>query len=172
MGIWPWLALAEVAQRRQVRVLAMGAAGLIAAIAVTTQARALVPAFVVTTALVMIAAPGRTRRALHLLIVAAAILISAHWTLAIYSSTGPAQQYAPPSGVLRDAGIAIVAGGLLAAGLKLALERLASRCRTSRRERSRGGSVRACSPRSSQRWSRSASAPTARSRRNGTTSRI
>ena len=94
MGIWPWLALAEVAQRRRVRVIAMGAAGLIAAIAVTTQARG-----------ARAGLRGRDRirddrcagpyapRALHLTIVAAAILISAHWTLAIYSSTGPAQQY-------------------------------------------------------------------------------
>jgi hypothetical protein len=134
MGIWPWLALAEVARRRQIRVIAMGAAGFIAAIALTTQARALVPAFVVTTAFVMVAAQGRTRRALHLTIVAAAILISAHWTLAIYSSTGPTQQYAPPTGVLRDAGLAIIVGGLLSASLKLALERLAEQIPDSRRD--------------------------------------
>lgn len=133
MGIWPWIAAAEVARRRSVRVAAAGGAGLIAAIAVTTQARALIPAFLVTTALVMIAAPGRTRRALHLAIIAAAILVSAHWTLRIYSSTGPVQQYMPPRGVLRDAGIAIIGAGVVAAGLKLALERLASRIEEPRR---------------------------------------
>jgi hypothetical protein len=135
MGIWPWLALAEVAASRRARVLAMAGAGLIAAMAVTTQARALVPAFALTTVLVMIAAPGRTRRGLHLAIVALAIAVSAHWTLAIYSSTGPAQQYTPPGSVLRAAGLAVLGAGLVAAGLMLGLERLVRAVADDRRER-------------------------------------
>jgi O-Antigen ligase/Tetratricopeptide repeat len=127
MGIWPWLSLAEVASSRRVRVAAMTAAGLIAAIAVTTQARALLPAFLIATVLVMIAAPNRTRRGVHLLIVAAAVAVSAHWTLQLYSSTGPVQAFAPPSHTLRGAGLAILVGGLLAAGLKLGLESVTSR---------------------------------------------
>lgn len=134
MGIWPWLALAEVASARRLRIAALGGAGLIAAVAVTTQARALVPAFIVTTALVMTSARGRPRRALNLLIVAAAVMVSAHWTLAIYSSTGPRQENMPPPGVLRGAGVAIIAGGLLAAGLALGLERLAERVPADRRD--------------------------------------
>jgi O-antigen ligase len=135
MGIWPWIALAEAAGTRRLRVAAMGGAGVIAALAVTTQARALLPTLLVTTALVMIAAPGRARRGLHLLIAAAAIAISAHWTLAIYSSTGPTQSYAPPSGVLRNAGIAVLAGGILASALTLALEWAAERIPHARRAR-------------------------------------
>jgi hypothetical protein len=135
MGIWPWIALAETAGTRRLRVAAMGGAGVIAALAVTTQARALLPTLLVTTALVMIAAPGRARRGLHLLIAAAAIAISAHWTLAIYSSTGPTQSYAPPSGVLRNAGIAVLAGGILASALTLALEWAAERIPHARRAR-------------------------------------
>jgi O-antigen ligase len=127
MGIWPWLSLAEVASSRRIRVAAIGAAGLIAAIAVTTQARALLPAFLVATALVMIAAPNRTRRGVHLLIVAAAVGVSAHWTLQLYSSTGPVQAFSPLAHTLRGAGLAILVGALLAAGLKLGLEFVTSR---------------------------------------------
>jgi O-antigen ligase len=135
MGIWPWIALAEAASARRLRVAAMGGAGMIAALAVTTQARALVPALLVTTALVMITAPGRARRAAHLLVIAAAIAISAHWTLAIYSSTGPTQAHMPPSTVLRDAGIAVLTGGLLASALTFALEWLTARVPRARRTR-------------------------------------
>jgi hypothetical protein len=127
MGIWPWLALAEAGRTRRIRVLALAGASVIAAIAVTTQARALIPAFVVTTALVILAAPGRTRRALQLTIVIVAILASSHWTLAIYSSTGPIQQYMPSSAALRHAGLAIIGSGLLAGALLLALELIAAR---------------------------------------------
>jgi O-Antigen ligase len=135
MGIWPWIALAEVARARGLRIAAMGGAGVIAALAVTTQARALVPALLVTTAIVMIAAPGRPRRGLHLLFVIAAIAASAHWTLAIYSSTGRAQAYMPPSAALRNAGLVVIAGGLLASALTFALEWLAARVPQARRAR-------------------------------------
>ncbi len=90
------------------------------------------PRFVVTTALVMLAAPGahvarcssdRDRR----------IVASAHWTLAIYSSTGPSQQYMPSSAALRDAGLAIIGSGLIAGALLLLLELLAERMGPSRR---------------------------------------
>jgi tetratricopeptide (TPR) repeat protein len=127
MGIWPWLALAEATRKPRVRVAAMTGAAMIAAIAVTTQARALIPAFLVTIALVLVAAPGRTRRALHLAIVVTAILTSEHWTLSIYSSTGPTQSYMPPASVLRGAGIAVICSSLIAAGLTLALARLGAR---------------------------------------------
>ncbi len=71
--------------------------------------------------------PGRPRRALHVAIVIVAIVASAHWTLSIYSSTGPAQQYMPSSAALRDAGLAVIGSGLIAGALLLALELLAAR---------------------------------------------
>ncbi len=135
MGIWPWLAIAEFTRSHRLRALALGGAALIAGIAITTQARALVPAFLVATTMVMIAAPGRTRRALHLAIVVLATAGGAHWTLDIYRSTGPVQAYMPPVGVLRAAGLGVIGGGLVAAALSLMLTGLTERIAPERRAR-------------------------------------
>ena len=107
MGIWPWLGLAEAAKARSVRSAAISAAALIASTALLTQSRAIVLATVATIVVVLLAAPGRTRRGVNLLIVLAAVAVGAHWTLRVYSSTGPSQLLAPsgerdPAGRLRD----------------------------------------------------------------------
>jgi tetratricopeptide (TPR) repeat protein len=124
MGMWPWLGLAETADRRLIRVLAMCSCTLIAGTAVLTQSRAIVPALLTSTALALAAAPGRTRRALHLIVILAAVVVSLHWTLAVYRSTGSAQLDAIPNDALRRAGLALLVAALLAGGAKFALSAL------------------------------------------------
>ena len=135
IGLWPWMALAETSSRKQVRAGAMAAAALIAATAVLTQSRAIVPATLVATVLVLAAVPGRTRRAVHLALIALAVGLSLHWTLAVYRSSGPAQALPLGGGVLRSAGLALLAGAALAGLAKLGSSTVAQRLRPRERER-------------------------------------
>lgn len=124
MGIWPWVGLAETAKRGAIRALALGAASLIAGCLVLTQSRAMVPAALAATILVLACAPRRTRRALNLILVGAAVAAGLTWTLRVYSTGGAALRSFPPGQMLlRDAAIAIVASALGAALVQLALSR-------------------------------------------------
>jgi O-antigen ligase len=131
MGIWPWLALAETAARRVWRAAAFGAAALIAGTFILTESRAVIPATVLSTVLVLACAPGRTRRAVNLLVLAACVAPTLHWTLAVYT-TGNLSD-APTQGLVRGAGIAILLAGILAAGCSLALAWVSERVPAGRR---------------------------------------
>jgi hypothetical protein len=133
MGIWPWLGLAERTRSRWLRSSAISAAALIAATAVLTQSRAIVLATIVTVVLVLIAAPGRTRRGVHLMIVAAASAATAHWTLRVYSSSGRAQLLTPSAGAIRQAGLALIGAALVGAALSSAASWVAGRVARDRR---------------------------------------
>jgi tetratricopeptide (TPR) repeat protein len=135
IGLWPWMALAETSPRKVVRAGSVAAAALIAGTAVLTQSRAIVPATLLATVLVLAAVPGRTRRTVHLVLVAIAIALSLHWTLDVYRSSGPIQVLALGDGVLRSAGLALLAGAVLVALAKLALSTVAERASARRRER-------------------------------------
>ncbi len=113
MGLWPWLAYAESAKRSAVRAGSLAAAALIANTAVLTQSRAVVPATAVAIVLALICASGRTRRALHLIVVAAAVGAALAWTLAVYTSGGAAMRTLPPGqGTLRAAAVAMLISAL------------------------------------------------------------
>ncbi len=118
MGIWPWLGLAEAARTRLLRSAAISAAALIAGTAVLTQSRAIVVATIATIALVLIAATGRTRRGVNLLIVLAAVAASSHWTLQVYSSTGLHQLRDPSATAIQWAGLALLGTALVAFALR------------------------------------------------------
>ncbi len=118
MGIWPWLGLAEVATTRRLRAAAISASALIASTAVLTQSRAIVLATVASVLLALICAPGRTRRGVNLLVVLAAVAATTHWTFRVYSSTGPDQAHAPSLAAIQGAGLALLAGALLAFALR------------------------------------------------------
>ncbi len=133
MGIWPWLGIAESARSRWLRTAATSAAALIAATAVLTQSRAIVLATIATVLLVLIAAPGRTRRGVNLVIVAASVAATAHWTLRVYSSTGPSQLLSPSVSAIQQAGFALLAAALVGFVLKLVASSLAGRVPAQRR---------------------------------------
>jgi tetratricopeptide (TPR) repeat protein len=134
MGIWPWFGLAETLKSRWLRSAALSAAALIAGAAVLTQSRAIVLATVAAIVLVLIAAPGRTRRGVNLLIVLAAVIATAHWTLRVYSSTGPSQLLAPSASAIRGAGLALLGSALISFGLKALTSMLSARLPAKRRE--------------------------------------
>lgn len=135
MGIWPWFGLAETARSRWTRSAAITAGGLIAGTAVLTQSRAIVLATVASIVLVLIAAPGRTRRGINLLIVIATVVASSHWTLAVYRSTGPSQLLEPSTAAIRAAGVALIATAVLGGGLAALLSAASARLGAERRER-------------------------------------
>lgn len=135
MGIWPWLGLAERLDSRRMRAAALGAAALIASTALLTQSRAIVLAGVVAVVLVLVAAPGRARRGVNLLIVLATVAATAHWTLRVYSSTGPDQLLRPGAATIRQAGLALIGAALLGAALKAATSAAGARTPELRRER-------------------------------------
>lgn len=135
MGIWPWLGLAESAKTRGLRAAAISAAALIASTAALTQSRAIVLATIATVVLVLIAAPGRTRRGVNLLIVVAGVGATAHWTLGVYSSTGPSQLLAPSGSAIQRAGFALLGAALLGFALKSAASAVSERLAPERRDR-------------------------------------
>lgn len=135
MGIWPWLGLAETLRSRRLRAGAISAAALIASTAVLTQSRAIVLATAAATMLVVIAAPGRTRRGVNLLIVLASAAATAHWTFAIYSSTGPAQLLDPSRSAIRGAGLALLGSLVVGYCLKVAASIVSERLPAIQRER-------------------------------------
>jgi hypothetical protein len=134
MGIWPWLAYAETAARRELRAAAFAAATLIAGTFILTESRAVIPATVVSAILVLACAPGRTRRAVNLVLLGICVAASLHWTLAVYTSGGAAAaNNAPSAGVIRAAGIAILLAGVLGAAGMLAISWLTERIAPERR---------------------------------------
>jgi hypothetical protein len=134
MGIWPWLAYAETAARRELRAAAFAAATLIAGTFVLTESRAVIPATVISAILVLACAPGRARRAVNLMLLGLCVAATLHWTLAVYTSGGAAAaNNAAPPGVIRAAGIAILLAGLLGAAGTLVISRLTERIAPERR---------------------------------------
>ena len=133
MSIWPWFGLAETLSSRWLRAGAVGAAALIASTAVLTQSRAIVLATLAAIVLVLIAAPGRTRRGVNLLIVLASVAATAHWTLRVYSSTGPSQLLDPSGTAIRDAGLALLGSALVGFALKALVSELHARLPAARR---------------------------------------
>jgi hypothetical protein len=134
MGIWPWIGYAETASRRVVRAASLAGAALIASMGVLTQSRAVIPAAVLSVVLVLLCAPGRTRRAVNLLFVAAGVAVGLPWTLVVYSHGGfAARNFAPAHDLLRGAGLGILLGALAVGAVHFALSSLANRVEPGRR---------------------------------------
>lgn len=139
MGAWPWVGLAERATSRWWHAAAVSTAALIASLAVLTQTRAILLAATASIALTMLRGPGRIRRGRTLLIVLAAVALSAHWTLRVYTSTGPTHLPRPDTATLRGAGLALLGAAAVAFVLAALAERAVARQRpaVSARTRSR-----------------------------------
>ncbi len=125
LGFWPLVALAESARRSPVRGLAAAGAMLLAALVLLSQSRAVVPALLVSAVVLLVAIPGRQRRAWVLLVIAAGIAVLVQPLLAVYAS---ADGGAPSPETIRAAALATmvvsVAAGLVWAGLSSLYTRL------------------------------------------------
>jgi hypothetical protein len=135
MGVWPWIALADVASDRLVRAGALSGASVIAGMVVLTQSRAVLPALIVSGVVVILCAGDRTRRAVNLIVVFLSVAVALPWTLAAYSTGGAAGRSLVPShGLLRAAGAAILVAALGAGAARLGLSRLVGGLAGERRE--------------------------------------
>ncbi len=105
LGFWPLVALAEYARRPPVRGLAAAGATLLAALVFLSQSRAVVPALLVSAVVLLVAIPGRQRRAWALLVIAAGIAVLVGPLLAVYES---ADGGAPTPEAIRGAALATV----------------------------------------------------------------
>ncbi len=103
LGFWPMVALAEYARRPPVRGLAAAGATLLAALVFLSQSRSVVPALLVSVVVLLVAIPGRQRRAWVLLVIAAGLAVLVDPLLAVYTS---AQAGAPTAEVIRTAALA------------------------------------------------------------------
>jgi hypothetical protein len=140
MGLWPWLAGAESWRDPRAQAASLAACVLIGGVAVLTQSRALIPALVLGGAVVLTASPGRTRRAVNLLILAMAVAGGLHWTLAVYTSSGSGgASVAPTPGALRAAAIAVLAGAAAAGFAAFAITSATATLSPSQRARLRTG---------------------------------
>lgn len=114
MGIWPLVALAERDRPPALAGLAVGLASVEASLLVLTQARAVIPAMLGSGILMLCLVPGRVARFWTLAAVAAGAGVALPWTLAVYSHHDAAHPDGPSSTLVVHAGIAALAGALVA----------------------------------------------------------
>jgi hypothetical protein len=135
MGVWPLVALAERARNPLVAGAALAGATFLGAMVLLGQTRAVVPAAALSAVLLLVAVPGRTKRAWAIVVAGTGIAACVGPVLDVYDSV---RGSAPPAdGELRDAALAIVvasaAVGALWAGAMTAVGRMGNRVASVRR---------------------------------------
>ncbi len=126
LGVWPLVAGAERARRPLAAGAALGGATLLGGLAVLSQARAIVPALVLSAAALLLVVPGRLRRAWALLFLLAGVAAALPWLLDVYDIGALGR--VPADAVFRNAALAILASAAVVAvawGLTTALARRA-----------------------------------------------
>ncbi|MCW3067110.1 MAG: O-antigen polymerase, partial [Solirubrobacterales bacterium] len=118
MGFWLLLAGAEAAPRRALSAACAGLATVCADLLVLTQSRAIVPALLLSSVVVLAMVPGRARRAWLLLVVIGAMASALPALLDVYAEHGAVAGSVPRAGTTRWAGVAVL---LSAAGAVLAI---------------------------------------------------
>lgn len=122
MGVWPWIALTDTAASPLRRAGALSVATLVAGTAVMTESRAIIPALVVATVVVLLASRRRARIGAHLIVLLGATAAGLPWTLAVYSSGTLSHVNLPPDqGVLRSASAAILLAAIGAGVVRFGL---------------------------------------------------
>jgi UDP-N-acetylmuramyl pentapeptide phosphotransferase/UDP-N-acetylglucosamine-1-phosphate transferase len=129
MGIWPMVALAERARRPLLAGAGLAGATFLGALVLLGQTRAIVPAVALSALLLLVAVPGRTKRAWALAIAAAGVAACIAPVLDVYDAArGPRL---PDDDVVRDAAItsllASAAAGAVWAGMLAIVTRFGGR---------------------------------------------
>ena len=126
LGIWPLMALAERARQPLVAGGALAGATCLGGLVLLGQTRAIVPAVLLSVVFLLVAVPGRTRRAWALVVAAAGVGACIGPVLEVYDSVDGARTPGDPQ--LRDAALAIllasVGAGALWAAATAAVARL------------------------------------------------
>jgi O-antigen ligase/polysaccharide polymerase Wzy-like membrane protein len=114
LGVWPLVAAAERARRAVWSAAAVAGATLLLSLVVMSETRAVIPALVVATLVLVAGVPGRRRRAWVLVVAGAAVLAAAPAITELYRHTAPGQT--PSADRIRTAAV-WAATAALAAGI-------------------------------------------------------
>ena len=125
IGVWPLIALAERARWHLLKGVGVAGAALLCGLALLGQTRAIIPAAVASTVILLCLLPGRPRRAWTLLAVAAGVGAATPALLDIFDSAGPGRP--PELGVINDAVAGLVLWAIVAGGVYAALSWIAAR---------------------------------------------
>jgi O-antigen ligase len=115
MAFWVAIAVAETARPVTMRAAGLGFATLAASLMLLTQSRAVVPAMVVTGALLLALLPGRVQRGWALLLALGGALAASPWLLDPYAQRGKIAANLPTDGAVQSAGLAALLAALAAA---------------------------------------------------------
>ena len=113
MGLWPLVSLAERASNPWVAGGAIALAVVEASLLLLTQSRAIIPALIVSTCLLVALYPGRVTRVWALLFVAAGTAAASPWALAVYADRVPGQPRPVPDDLARTAALAALAAAVV-----------------------------------------------------------
>ncbi len=123
IGVWPLMALAERARHSLVGAAGIAGATALLGLVLLGQTRAVLPALVVSIVLLLLAVPGRTKRAWALVSVASGAAVALGPVLAVYDSVLPGGTH-PDDGVIREAALAIILGAAVAGAVWAGLSTL------------------------------------------------
>jgi hypothetical protein len=132
LALWAFLAVAESPASVPVRAAALGFAAAAGQLLVLTQSRAVVPAFALAALLVFIAAPGRVWRGWSILTVLAVVGANSPWLLDVYGRRSESSDGLPVDSLVQTAGLHVLIGAIVAAGIWAAASTLAPRVRHAR----------------------------------------
>lgn len=132
MGLWPLVSLAERARNPWLAGGAIALAVVEASLLVLTQSRAVVPALIVSTCVLVALYPGRATRVWALLFVAAGTAAASPWALAVYADRIPGRPRPVPDDLARAAALAAVVAAVIT-GVIWSAAMLARRTRTGER---------------------------------------
>ena len=117
MGLWPLVSLAERASSPWLAGGAIALAVVEANLLLLTQSRAIVPALLVSTCLLVALYPGRATRVWALLFVAAGAAAASSWTLAVYADRIAGTPRAVPEDLAQAAALAALAAAAVTGAL-------------------------------------------------------
>ena len=124
IGVWPLVALAERARSRLAGAAGVAGASALLGLVLLGQTRAVLPALLVSIVVLLVAVPGRTRRAWALAAIACGVAVALVPVLEVYDSVG-AGAAQPDEGVVRNAALGILLGAVVSGLVWAALTALA-----------------------------------------------
>ena len=121
IGLWPLVSIAERGGHPALAGGAIALAVVVGNLLVLTQSRAVVPAVLLSTCVLLALYPGRAGRIWTLLLVAAGVAAAAPWTLDIYADRIAGQPRAVPDHLAQGAAIAALLAALVVGAIWIAV---------------------------------------------------
>jgi hypothetical protein len=132
MGVWPLVAVAERARSSLLAGIALGGVVIEGNLLVLTQSRAIVPALIVSSVVLLALVPGRTVRAWAVMVAGAAVAGALPWTLDVFAQRDLTRAALADGDLVSRAGVAALLSAAVAMFAWAAVRRSAPRIATSR----------------------------------------